>query len=106
MIYTEASDGKFPLPPSDESDEESDLSDVEKDAKTSELIRRVKEAGNIHDNTRTGSGRGTSDPNKKAGPQKKRKGAETVVYSIRSPEGPKKKKSKNSEIFPPEIRLD
>ena len=106
LIYAETSYGEFSPEPSDESEEESDLSDVEEDANTSELIRRAKEAGNIRDNPRTSAGRGTPDPSKKAGPQKKRKGAETVVDSVKSPEGLKKKRSKNAEIFPPEIRPD
>ena len=79
---------------------------MEEEANTSELIRRAKEAGNICDSPRTGPKRGVPDSIRRAGPHRKRKGAETVADSVKSIEGPKKKKSKNSEIFPPEIRPD
>ena len=92
MIYADASDGEFPSPPSDTSEEESVLSDVEGDVNTSELLRRAKEAGNIRDNPRTGSKKGGPVPRRVAEPHKRRKGAETVADSAKSPEGPKRKK--------------
>ena len=60
----------------------------------------------MRDNPRTGSKKEGLVPSRVADPHKKRKGAETVADSDKSPEGPRKKKSKNSEIFPLEHRPD
>ena len=86
--------------------DELNFTDMEKDTSTTELIRKAKEAGNIHSKPRTGSGAYNPDSNKQAESNRKRKGAETVDDSAKSPEGPKKKKSKKSDIFPPEVRPD
>ena len=102
----EASDGEIPAEPSDESEDELNLTDVEKVTSTIELIRKAIEAGNIRNNPKTGSGADNPDTNKQAESNKKRKGAETVDDSAKSPEGPKKKKSKNSDNFSGEIRPD
>ena len=92
--------------PSDTSEDESVLSDVEGNVDTSELMRRAKEAGNMLDNPRTGSKKGGPVPGRAAEQPKKRKGAMTAADSEKSPEGPRKKKSRNSEIFPLEHRPD
>ena len=72
---------------------------MEGDINTSELLRRAKEAGNIGDNSRTPSKRGVPDPSRAAEPHKKRKGAETVADSAKSPEGPKRKNPKSLRSF-------
>ena len=91
----EASDGEIQVEPSDKSEDELNLMDVETDTSTTELIRKAKEAGN----PRTRSGADNPDPGKQAETNRKRKGAETVVDSAKSP-----RRNPKTDIFPAEIR--
>ena len=75
----------------DENEDELDLTDVEETyTSTTELIRKAKEAENICSNPRSGSGADNPATSKQAESNRKRKGAETVVDSAKSPEAPKK----------------
>ena len=88
------------MEPSDDSEDDTNLTDVDKGTTTAELIEKAKRAGNIRNNPKTVNRAEDPDINKQAEHNKKRKVVEVVDDSVKTPEGPKRKKTKNSDIFP------
>ena len=106
FFSTEASDGELPAEPdSDESKDDSKLTNVDPKINTSDLVERAKRAGNICNNQATPvpiSNTVTIDDPPQS---RKRKAQESVSEVSQTTENPKRK-LKNLDIFPSSVRPD
>merc|ERR1712082_22713 len=106
IFSTEASDGELPLEPeSDESDDDTELTNVSPEATTRDLVEKAKRAGNIRSSqavsiTNTNSRTSNEHPH-----PRKRKSNEGESEIPNTNEIPKKK-LRNSELFPSSVRPD
>ena len=106
VFSTEASDGELPAEPdSDESEDDSELTNVDPKITTSDLVDRAGRAGNIRNNQATPvtiSNTVTIDDPPQSRKRKAQKSVSEVSQTTKNP----KRKLKNSDIFPSSVRPD
>ena len=106
IFSTEASDGELPLEPdSEESEDESELTNVNPETTTRDLVERAKRAGNIR-STQVVSITNTNSGTINDHPQSRKRKSNEGESEIPNTNEISKKKLRNSDLFPSSVRPD
>ena len=104
---TEASDGELPQEPdSEESEDESELTNVDPKVSTKELVDKAKRAGNIHTTRMVPLTSETNTETDNVTVMTRKRKVQETDPEITCTSGSTKKKLKNADIFPPSVRPD
>merc|ERR1712082_4025 len=106
IFSTEASDGELPLEPeSDESDDDTELTNVSPEATTRDLVEKAKRAGNIR-SSQVVSITNTNSRTSNEHPHPRKRKSNEGESEIPNTNEISKKKLRNSDLFPSSVRPD